>query len=595
MSAILIVDADAASRDDLRSMLAAASHDLYTAGSGKEALREATARPPDLVLVSARLPEIDGFETCRLMRLDPLLTGLPIVMILDLDDRTSRNRALESGADDVIAQPLDARELLALVRTIARLDQYRQRRSQRDALQRERVRSGLAFEAALTVWARALELRGAEHSGHMARVLPLAARLARALGMPESELPALRVGVLLHDIGLMGVPDNVLDRAGPADEAADARLREHPAYARDLLAACGPLQAAMEIPFCHHERWDGTGYPRGLKGGDIPLPARLFAVVDAWDEARAQPPRGRGLNRTQAAAWVESQAGSRFDPAIATAFLRIVQNEEAPDDSSAGLPTPAASSPAAGVVGSRARGWSLVTQGVRVHFTIGILLIAILPLLSLFYFVHSGAVPDEARVRFLVTGAGVVAAMMALGYGLLSKYPSNIVSLRRQLESLARGVLPVGVDLAKDEDDLVAIEKSVRDIVQQAAERVRTIERQTEDLLIAERQRVAIEGLGAACHHLGQPATSIRMALHLVRRARTPEEREALLVQCEEAADAIADTLQKLQHIARYRTEPYLAASPASPDHARPAILDIGLDTHAAMPAAVPTSGAPIR
>ena len=133
------------------------------------------------------------------------------------------------------------------------------------------------------------------------------------------------------------------------------------------------------------------------------------------------------------------------------------------------------------------------------------------------------------------------------------------------MEKLAKGDLPVRIELSADEDDLVAIERCLREVVRQSQQRVRMLELQTEALLVAERQRVAIEGLGAACHHLGQPATSITIALYMIRRANPSPEVAPLIDQGQQAADAMAEILQKLQHIANYRTEPYLLAVEGTP------------------------------
>lgn len=573
MSTILIIDDDASVRDMLARTLGDAHYELVFAASGREGLQKASETLPDLVLLDVLLPDLDGFEVCRHMRLDPLLAELPVVIVTGLADRDARLRGIEAGADDVITKPFDHGELRALVRTITKLDRYRKRLHERDAHQRDRVRSDLALETTLEVWARALEMRGAEAPGHIRRVLPATLRLARELGLAEGELARLRLGVLLHDIGLMGVPDETLLQTRPLADGERARLHMHPVYAHNLLASSVALQASLDVPYCHHEHWDGTGYPRGLSEEAIPLAARIFAVVDAWDELAADRPRGQAWPRARVREHIREQAGRQFDPHVVEAFDRIQEGEEA------SVPAPAAEATSGRTARPRERhawrkGWSLVSQGSRVHFVAAGALISILPVLALAYFAFSGLLPAELRTAVFMTCGGVVLAMMALGYGLLAKYPQSIVRLRGQLDALAKGVLPLRINLARDEDDLVAIEKSMRDIVVQSAERIRTIEQQTEALLVAERQRVAIEGLGAACHHLGQPTTSMRMALHLVRRAQTAEEREARLAQCEESAEAIADTLVKLQHIASYRTQPYLAATGAKPPKV-PKILEI--------------------
>jgi putative two-component system response regulator len=577
MSKLLIVDDDARAREFLEGVLTGAQYELIFAKSGEEALLLASEAQPDLMILDGMLPGIDGFEVCRHLRLDPLLDDMPIIMVTGLDDHASRVRGLEAGADDVIAKPFDPIELRALVRTITNLNRYHRRMDERIKHQREQVRHDLAFDATLEAWASALELRGVEPAGHIRRILPLCLKLAREMKIPEADMSRLRTGVLLHDIGLMGLPDAILLKTRSLAASEEVALRMHPEYARNMLAAVEALQFSLEIPYCHHENWDGSGYPRGLKGEEIPLLARLFSVVDAWDELGADRPRAKALPPAQVLAFIREKSGTLFDPQVVQAFERVLQAD----------PAFASAMTAASVLSRRAPflqknhlwagSFSLASQGTRSHFAAAIALITILPVLALAYLAFSGVLPVQYQSTTFISCGCVILAMMILGYGLLANYPANIGRLRQQLEMLARGVLPLRVDLYKDENDLVAIEKSMRDIVLQVGERIRTIEMQSEALLVAERQRVAIEGLGAACHHLGQPASTIRMALYLVRQAKTPDEREDLLRQCEESADAIADTLEKLQHIANYRTEPYLpnAANTKSKEEQR--ILEIAV------------------
>jgi len=182
----------------------------------------------------------------------------------------------------------------------------------------------LAYDVTLEGWARALELRDRETEGHTQRVTELTVRLARALGMSEAELVHVRRGALLHDIGKMGIPDGILLKPGELTDAEWEIMRQHPQFAYDMLQPIAYLRPALDIPYGHHEKWDGTGYPRGLRGKQIPLAARIFAVVDVWDALRSDRPYRPAWSDEQVLEYIESQAGKHFDPRVVEVFLQMV-------------------------------------------------------------------------------------------------------------------------------------------------------------------------------------------------------------------------------------------------------------------------------
>ncbi len=183
-----------------------------------------------------------------------------------------------------------------------------------------------AYETTLDGWSRALDLRDRETEGHSRRVADLALQLSRELGVPERELIHFRRGALLHDIGKMGIPDGILLKAGPLDKEEWMVMRRHPEYARNLLEPIRYLRPALDIPYCHHERWDGSGYPQGLAGEQIPLSARIFTVVDVWDALTSERPYRRAWSSIQAVGYIEENAGSHFDPGIIKPFLSVVSS-----------------------------------------------------------------------------------------------------------------------------------------------------------------------------------------------------------------------------------------------------------------------------
>lgn len=193
-----------------------------------------------------------------------------------------------------------------------------------DDLQRSNIELTLAYDATLEGWARALDLRSKETERHTERVAEMTLRLARGMGLSDRELMHIRRGALLHDIGKIGVPDNILQKPGALTPEEWEIMKHHPVYAFEMLLPIAYLRPALDIPYCHHERWDGTGYPRGLKGEQIPLAARIFAVVDVWDAMYSENRTYReALPEEKAREHIRSLAGTHLDPAIVEIFLQM--------------------------------------------------------------------------------------------------------------------------------------------------------------------------------------------------------------------------------------------------------------------------------
>jgi HD-GYP domain-containing protein (c-di-GMP phosphodiesterase class II)/DNA-binding LacI/PurR family transcriptional regulator len=186
-----------------------------------------------------------------------------------------------------------------------------------------------AYDTTLEGWSRALDMRDRETEGHTQRVSEMTVRLALTLGVQEADVIHIRRGALLHDIGKMGIPDNILLKPGPLNGDEIEIMHQHPAYAYKMLAPITFLRPALDIPYCHHENWDGTGYPRGLKEEQIPLAARIFALVDVWDALISSRPYRAAWGNDQAIAYIRSQTGKRFDPKLVELFLGMVESEKA--------------------------------------------------------------------------------------------------------------------------------------------------------------------------------------------------------------------------------------------------------------------------
>lgn len=190
-------------------------------------------------------------------------------------------------------------------------------------LQRSNLDLRLAYDATIVGWSHALDLRDKETEGHAQRVVEMAVELARAFGLSDEELIYVRWGGLLHDIGKMGIPDHILLKPGPLTDEEWVVMKKHPEFAYDMLSPIRYLKSAIDIPYCHHEKWDGTGYPRGLKGEQIPLTARIFAVVDVWDAITSDRPYRPAWTKEKALEHIKSLAGSHFDERVVQAFLDL--------------------------------------------------------------------------------------------------------------------------------------------------------------------------------------------------------------------------------------------------------------------------------
>jgi HD-GYP domain-containing protein (c-di-GMP phosphodiesterase class II) len=185
-----------------------------------------------------------------------------------------------------------------------------------------------AYDSTLEGWSRALDLRDNETEGHTLRVAELTRRMAMRIGIDGSRIKDIQRGSLLHDIGKVGIPDQILLKPGPLTDEEWKIMRRHPDYAYQLIQPIEYLRNALEIPYCHHEKWDGTGYPRGLKGEEIPLSARIFALTDVWDALSSDRPYRKAWNKADVRAYIQSQSGAYFDPNLVPVFLELIDEEE---------------------------------------------------------------------------------------------------------------------------------------------------------------------------------------------------------------------------------------------------------------------------
>jgi len=285
---------------------------LGEGAAGVVALERASIQLPDLSMIEtpANLAVLATAEAFRAYHAMPLLAKGQVVGVLEVFHRRPFQPEQEW---------LDFLEALAGQAAIAidNADLF-------ENLHRTNTELALAYDATIEGWSRALDLRDKETAGHTQRVTEMTLRLAQALGVSDAELVHIRRGALLHDIGKMGVPDGILLKPGPLTDAEWQVMKQHPQYAYDMLMPIAYLRPALDIPYCHHEKWDGTGYPRGLRGEQIPLAARIFAVVDVWDALRFERPYRSAWPEAKVLEHLHSLSGIHFEPQIVELFLKTL-------------------------------------------------------------------------------------------------------------------------------------------------------------------------------------------------------------------------------------------------------------------------------
>lgn len=293
-----------------------------------EQLRSAMTRERwDVVLADHSGPHIDsGLALAAVRDID---ADVPFIIVSGTISEEVAIEAMKAGASDFLTKGRLGKLVPVIERELRQAEERRTRRrleaEGREREQRAALELALAYDATLEGWARALELRDSETEGHSRRVAAMTDQLALALGVPDDERVHIHRGALLHDIGKMAVPDGILLKPGALTEDEWKILRLHPSHAVELLSPIEYLKPALDIPAYHHERWDGTGYPNGLAGEDIPLAARIFAVADVWDALAHARPYRKAWSVLEVTRHLESLAGSHLDPHIVGVFLRLIR------------------------------------------------------------------------------------------------------------------------------------------------------------------------------------------------------------------------------------------------------------------------------
>lgn len=309
---ILYVEDNADLRSYISRMLRTLGHTITTATDGLAGWEAVQRDRPDIVVSDVMMPGIDGFELARRIKTEGETRTIPVILITAKSDMEARIEGLELGADDYIAKPVNVRELDARIRNIVADRKLRETLTRAEELELRIHELAMGFS-------EALELRDGYTAGHSDEVVELGEIIASELGVELTDV--MREALLLHDIGKIGIPDAILRKPAPLTEDEWTVMRRHPEMGADLLSSFESLRAVSEVVHAHHEFYDGTGYPRGLRMDEIPLEARLISVADAWHAMMEDRTYRKALSPDRAVAEMLQNAGRQFDPKIAHALL----------------------------------------------------------------------------------------------------------------------------------------------------------------------------------------------------------------------------------------------------------------------------------
>lgn len=312
---ILVVDDKLDTLLLLRELLSSRGHEVITATEADEAMELVHSDKPDLVLLDVVMPGKSGYELCRELKEDPFTRLIPIILITGLSDRDDRVRGIEAGADDFLSKPLYPEELFARVKSLLKLKEFT------DELENA--------EAVLVALALGIESRDPYTGNHCERLARYAADLGHYVGLDGDSIIALKRGGYLHDLGKVSIPDDILKKGTRLNHDEWEIMKQHPIIGESI---CRPLKSfrnVLPIIRHHHEHWDGTGYPDGLSGSQIPMLARVLQVVDVYDALRTARPYKPALNHDEAQrTMMEEASNGLWDPELVPAFFTMLKKKE---------------------------------------------------------------------------------------------------------------------------------------------------------------------------------------------------------------------------------------------------------------------------
>ncbi len=332
---VLVVDDDAMERDMLSQILEEVVEEVCVASGGEKGLEMALSERPDLVLTDLLMPGMDGFALVKALRRDERTAPCAIVVISAVAELGNRVKSLELGADDVLAKPAEAAELRARVLNLLKVKAYNdylrgnkqmlEQEVQRKAVQLQHAYDQIRDATLETVFrlTRAAEFRDEDTAGHTQRISHMSAVIGRALGQGKEEVEMLLYASAMHDVGKIGIPDSILLKPGKLDPQEWEVMKRHTTMGAEILAPSDTelLKLATTVAMTHHEKWDGSGYPNGLRGAGIPLVGRITAIVDVFDALSSKRPYKQPFGLGESVDIIRSASGYHFDPDVVAAFL----------------------------------------------------------------------------------------------------------------------------------------------------------------------------------------------------------------------------------------------------------------------------------
>ncbi len=320
---ILIVDDEPVNNDLLRNILED-DYRIRIATNGNIALKAAgVSPPPDLILMDVMMPEMDGYEACRRLKANPVTQNIPVLFITAKNQEEDEEASFEAGGVDYVTKPVNPRTVKHRVR--AQLALHNQRKELARQVREKTAEINLTRLEIIRRLAVAGELKDNETGKHVERVSRYARLIAEKLGLDEEMLEMIEAVAPMHDVGKIGIPDNIINKPGLLDTEERAFIETHPDIGARIMGNMdNPLiNLARDIALTHHEKWNGTGYPQRLKGEEIPLAGRIVAVTDVFDALSSKRPYKEPWPPERIWALLEEEKGEHFDPAVVDAFISL--------------------------------------------------------------------------------------------------------------------------------------------------------------------------------------------------------------------------------------------------------------------------------